>query len=195
MCFFDKNKNYSHYAYFRLSGWRDHYNTIIMITLKRNPDDRPTMEDLLKNISGSKTFSIARKAPILEKDTNYDADRLGISKIPVPMTVSTGKRPEVNNGNYNEDYYKNNCAEWRRDSFYSYSEFILNDRNIFLQRKTLLYQEKLQKQTVAALASASNIKKLNTMGLAGSNVVDDNTQQLDCFKDDVIFWPQCKQFY
>ncbi len=139
------------------------------------------MEELLKRISGSKTFSITTRKHT-ENEINFDAERHGIDEIPAPITHSTGKRPEIINNNGSRPLKKDG----------SLSEFISNDRNIYLQRKTLLQQEKLQKQSNASLTAASNTKKLNTMGLLTEDEIGDciGGQQM---KNNVSLWPQCKK--
>lgn len=138
------------------------------------------MEQVLRNIGSSKTFSISRNPKKnFENEETFDTMRNEmIDEIP----TTTAVKPEIIN---------NKLAQMttRSKSFHSepqnFADFIANDRNIFIQRKLLLKQEKLQKQSIKHSLSAN----LNTKGLLQEDVDIDEK----CPKEiDVSSWPQCK---
>lgn len=152
------------------------------------------MEELLKNISTSKTFSTAPRK--LKKQDNFDFDdaqRLGINEIPQPTTVPSGKKTtnaaalDNNDQGTNIRFAYPSIFKQDKNNRFSYSEFIAKDRNIYLQRKILLQQENLQKHTAVSWASASNTKKLDTKGLQLEDELENPLK-----REDVTNWPQCK---
>lgn len=143
------------------------------------------MEQVLKNIGTSKTFSVSRHAKKL-LDEKYH----GIDEIPAPMTVSSGKRPEINNKETIIPVITTTTALLDAES--NFADFIANDQNFFNQRRILLHQEKLQRQSIAAYLAATNTKKLNTKGLLQD---DSDADEVKYAKEaDVITWSQCKNF-
>lgn len=146
------------------------------------------MEQVLKNVGASKTFSISRNTKkIYETDEIFDTtrgQRHGIYEIPTPTAVSSGKKPEINT--------EQRMTKTTNNEMHSFADFVANDRNIFAQRRILLQQEKLQKQTVTALIAASNTKKLNTKGLLQEEE-NATVEEVKSNKEiDVTKWPQCK---
>lgn len=139
------------------------------------------MEQVLKNIGSSKTFSISRNAKnVFENDGIYDH---GIDEIPIPAptTMTISKKPEITRTVFEKQ------QERRHQNF---SDFILNDRNFYNQRKILLQQEQLQKQSTSSTAPST----LNTKGLlqedgdVGGGGSDSSVKEID-----VSTWPQCKK--
>ena len=180
------------------------------------------MEELLKNISGRNTFTISRNPN--KKNNFLDADKLGIAYIPPPTSVAGDKKPVgdlfgnpqdiqrkstttitkrfkddmigcesttmlFNPKNFNLDLKHQN--NFRLDSF---SNFILQDSNFFLQRKILLQQGKLQKLSMAAFKDKSNSKILSTKGLdfdEGFSSFEEESNKNQ--QDSLLNWPQCKE--
>ena len=156
------------------------------------------MEELLKNVSASKTFSItprqAKKFNGSECFEFDDAQRHGIDEIPQPTTVPSGRKATTGESDNNEEStsakfaYPSVFKQGKENCRQTYAAFIANDRNIYLQRKFLLQQEKLQKHTAVTWAAASSSKKLNTKGLQ----LEDEQEEL-VKAEDVTNWPQCKK--
>lgn len=145
------------------------------------------MEEVLKNIGTSKTFSVSRHVKKL-----LDDKYRGIDEIPAPMTVSSGKKPEMNNKEAIIPVITTTTVGSNLlDTDSNFADFIANDQNIFNQRKILLHQEKLQKQSIAAFLAAANTKKLNTKGLLQDDSEKDDVQYTK--EADVITWSQCKK--
>lgn len=160
------------------------------------------MEEILKNISGSKTFSIPCNPKKSREYSFYDAERHGMDQVPVPKTGSSEKRPDFGNKttitNVDKDqaggHLETNVHSNNHKQYADYADFIKKDKNVWNQRLILLQQERMQKQSMAAWTAATSAKKLNTKGLivedeeAGSCGYKGNE-----FKDllDVTKWPQC----
>lgn len=149
------------------------------------------MEQILKNkkIGTSKTFSISRNAKkIFENDEIFEH---GIDEIPAPTMI----KPETS-GNKKQAPILMEKDEKSNDQKQTFSDFILNDRNFYNQRRILLQQEKFQKQ-----ATNSNLN-LNTKGLLGEeeNLIEKigdeiiKSKMKGTLKEiNVTKWPQCNK--
>lgn len=144
------------------------------------------MEQILKNIGVSKTFSISRNT---KKDEMFDRgiDEIFFKGLEPPSTMPTKIKVD-----------ENNQKTQQKQQTQNFSDFIKNDRNFFHQRKILLQQEKLQKQFV------KNLTNLSTTGL--DDVDNNNIRNHKDYKDykeykeykdykeiNVSKWPQCKR--
>ena len=168
------------------------------------------MEEILKNISGSKTFSIPRNPKKSKEFLGFskipDAERHGMDQVPSPKTGSSGKRPELSikttitnvenskENDYSYAIFDMGCSNVQ-NLYIDYADFIKKDQNIWNQRRILLHQERMQKQSVSAWTAASSTKKLNTKGLIAEEATNDKQGNIIEFKDmlDVTRWPQCKR--
>ena len=145
------------------------------------------MEEVLKNIGTSKTFSVSRHSK-----KYLDEKYHGIDEIPAPMTGSSGKKPGINIKETSIPVIATTTLGVNlHPANNNFADFIKNDQNIFNQRRILLQQEKLQKQSIAAFLAATNIKKLNTKGLLRDDSDEDEIKYAK--EADVITWSQCKQ--
>jgi hypothetical protein len=149
------------------------------------------MEQVLNKIGSSKTFSISRNAKkIFENDEIFDHM---IDEIPAPAPMTISKKPETKiNKKQTQNIIESNQKMQR-----NYSDFIKNDRNIYIQRKILLQQELLQKQCT----NLTNSRIFNTNGLlqeglgggGGGGGEEIRYHETTLKEIDISTWPQCKQ--
>lgn len=157
------------------------------------------MEELLKNVPASKTFSITPRQAKKFKENEYyfyfdDAQMNGVDgPATIPSAEPTMTTTTTTKMNYSSDIrfaYPSLLNQGRENHHrQSYADFIANDRSIYLQRKILLQQERLQKHTAETWAAAKNTKKLNTKGLQ----LEDEMVEEAVKEEDVTKWPQCKK--
>lgn len=153
------------------------------------------MEEFLKNIPASKTFSITpRQAKKFKENEYYFDDDAQMNGIDGPTTVPSAEPTMTTTKmNYSSDIrfaYPSLFNKGKENHHrQSYADFIANDRNIYLQRKILLQQERLQNHTAETWAAAKNTKKLNTKGLQ----LEDEMVEEAVKEEDVTKWPQCKK--
>ena len=141
------------------------------------------MEQVLKNknIGTSKTFSISRNAKkIFEKDEIFEQ---GIDEIPAP-TMTNSKKSETTNKKKQTPIFMEK-DEKSNNQKQNFSDFILNDRNFYNQRRILLQQEILQKQTT------NYNPNLSTKGLLEEENLSEDENNLK--EINVSKWPQCKK--
>lgn len=149
------------------------------------------MEEFLKNIPASKTFSVTTRNPKKFKETEDfffdDAQRHGVDEQPQAPSLA-GRHNLMDKKEQTEiaNSYIPLLIHEHKATF-SYAEFIAKDRNVYHQRKILLQQEKLQNHTAATCAAASNTKNLDTKGLRLEDEPEEPVKEAD-----VTNWPQCK---
>lgn len=140
------------------------------------------MEQVLKNkkIGTSKTFSISRNAKkMFENDEIFEH---GIDEIPAPTMI----KPETAN-NKKQTPILMEKDEKLNNQKQNFSDFIFNDRNFYNQRRILLQQEKLQKQTT------NSNPNLDTKGLLQEENLTERIGDKSTLKEiNVSTWPQCK---